>query len=179
LARASVTRKKNRSGTAEQACQMTACSLGRDARVTRQFGRQRLPTHQRGKLRGARRIDAVLLKRSHPLLSARFSAALHPLGVGLLALGTGAIPAFALLHGAGNGILTIARGAVPLAIYGPVNYGHRLGILGAPSRVAQAAAPLLFGVLIDEFGWHALLFSAALGLGALAAFCMIGRASAS
>jgi MFS family permease len=127
----------------------------------------------------ARLIDAVLLKRSHPLLSARFSAALHPLGVGLLALGTGAIPAFALLHGAGNGILTIARGAVPLAIYGPVNYGHRLGILGAPSRVAQAAAPLLFGVLIDEFGWHALLFSAALGLGALAAFCMIGRASAS
>ena len=121
----------------------------------------------------ARLIEAVYLKRSHPLLSARISAAFHPIGVGLLAFGTGAIPAFAILHGAGNGILTIARGAVPLAIYGPGNYGHRLGILGVPSRIAQAAAPLLFGVLIDAFGPRAFLFSAALGLGTLAAFCMV------
>ncbi len=121
----------------------------------------------------ARLVEAVALKRSHPLLSARFSAALHPIGVGLLSLGTGAIPAFALLHGAGNGILTIARGAVPLAIYGPVHYGYRLGILGAPSRVAQAAAPLVFGVLIDAFGPGALFFSAALGFGTFIAFCMV------
>ena len=57
---------------------------------------------------------------------------------------------FAFLHGSGNGVLTIARGAVPLAIYGPVNYGYRLGLLGAPARMAQAAAPFLFGVLITE-----------------------------
>lgn len=98
----------------------------------------------------ARVIEAWILKRSHPLLSARFSAALHPIGVGALYLGTGAIPAFSLLHGAGNGILTIARGTLPLAIYGPVNYGYRLGILGAPARIGQAAAPLLFGVLIER-----------------------------
>jgi len=125
----------------------------------------------------ARLLDALVLKRSHPLISARFSAALHPIGVGLLCFGTGAIPAFALLHGAGNGILTIARGAVPLAIYGPENYGYRLGILGAPSRIAQAAAPLLFGVLIDAFGPGALLFSAAMGLGTLAAFCLVAASS--
>lgn len=124
----------------------------------------------------ARLIDAVALRRAHPLLSARFAAALHPLGVALLALGTGAIPAFAMLHGAGNGILTIARGAVPLAIYGPVHYGYRLGVLGAPSRAAQAAAPLLFGILIDEFGPRALLFSAALGVATLWAFCMVDQA---
>ncbi len=125
----------------------------------------------------ARLTDAIALKRSHPLLSARVAAALHPAGVALLALGTGAIPAFAFLHGAGNGVLTIARGAVPLAIYGPVNYGYRLGLLGAPSRIGQAAAPLLFGLLIDAFGSGALFFSAALGLSSLAAFCMVGASN--
>ncbi len=121
----------------------------------------------------ARLADAVLLKRSHPLLSARLAAALHPAGVALLTLGAGAIPAFALLHGAGNGILTIARGALPLAIYGPANYGYRLGLLGAPSRIGQAAAPLLFGLLIDVSGPWTLLFSAALGLASLAAFLLV------
>jgi predicted MFS family arabinose efflux permease len=121
----------------------------------------------------ARIVEAAALKRYHPLLSARLSAVLHPIGAGLLALGAGAVPAFALLHGAGNGILTIARGTVPLAIYGPVNYGYRLGLLGAPARVAQAAAPLLFGVLIDALGTGALLISAALGASTFCAFCMI------
>jgi predicted MFS family arabinose efflux permease len=122
----------------------------------------------------ARLADALLLQRFHPLLSARVAAVLHPLGACLLAFGAGAVPAFVLLHGAGNGILTIARGSVPLALYGPINYGYRLGILGAPSRMAQAASPLLFGILIDAFGAGAFFFSAALGLAALAALCMIG-----
>jgi predicted MFS family arabinose efflux permease len=121
----------------------------------------------------ARVIEAMTPQRFHPLLSARLSATLHPVGVGLLALGSGAVPVFALLHGAGNGILTIARGTVPLALYGPINYGYRLGVLGAPARVAQAAAPLLFGILIDAYGAGALLFSAGLGLGTLGAFCMV------
>ena len=59
---------------------------------------------------------------------------------------------FAIFHGAGNGILTIARGTLPLAIFGPENYGYRLGIIGAPARMAQAAAPLLFGLLIEAMG---------------------------
>lgn len=66
---------------------------------------------------------------------------------------------FTLLHGVGNGILTIARGTVPLALFGPENYGYRLGLLGAPARILQAGAPIAFGILIDEFGAKALLFS--------------------
>jgi hypothetical protein len=50
-----------------------------------------------------------------------------------------------------------------------------LAFLGAPSRLAQAAAPLLFGVLIDAFGAGTSFFSAALGLSALAALCMVQR----
>jgi predicted MFS family arabinose efflux permease len=125
----------------------------------------------------ARLAEAFALRRSHPLISARIAAAAHPAGVALLALGPAAIPAFALLHGGGNGVLTIARGSVPLAIYGPANYGYRLGLLAAPSRIGQAGAPLLFGLLIDAWGAKALLFSAALGLASLAAFHMAGASS--
>jgi hypothetical protein len=101
---------------------------------------------------GARILEASLLKRFHPMISARFSVALHPIGAIVLGVfgAVAASGAFTVLHGAGSGFLTIARGNVPLAMFGPDNYGHRLGLLGAPSRVAMAAAPLLFGVLIER-----------------------------
>jgi hypothetical protein len=101
------------------------------------------------------------MKRFHPMMSARLSVSLHPLGAAVLAIfGAAAASApFTILHGAGSGILTIARGTVPLAIFGPANYGYRLGLLGAPTRVATAAAPLLFGMLIDRYGAGALIVS--------------------
>jgi hypothetical protein len=37
---------------------------------------------------------------------------------------------------------TIAKRTVPLAIFGPVGYGLRSGILGAPARATQAASPV-------------------------------------
>jgi hypothetical protein len=128
---------------------------------------------------GARLIEASLLRRAHPLASARASAALHPLGAAILLAGGPAIAIFTVLHGAGNGILTIARGTVPLALYGPENYGYRLGVLGVPSRMAQASAPLLFGLLIDWLGGGAFAASAAIGLATLAAFCLVTHRKAS
>jgi MFS family permease len=108
----------------------------------------------------ARVLEAGFLSRFHPLVSARLSTLTHPIGAAVLLAGGGlmAMP-FTLLHGAGNGILTIARGTVPLAVFGPDNYGYRLGLLGAPARILQAGAPIAFGLLIDHFGAHALLFS--------------------
>ena len=68
---------------------------------------------------------------------------MHPLGALILALtGGAAAGVFAVFHGAGNGVITIARGTLPLAIFGPKNYAYRLGLLGAPARMAQAPAPL-------------------------------------
>jgi predicted MFS family arabinose efflux permease len=124
---------------------------------------------------GARLLEASVLKRFHPMVSARLSVALHPIGAAVLALfgATAAPGAFAVLHGAGSGILTIARGTVPLAMFGAQNYGYRLGLLGAPSRVAMAAAPLLFGLLIERYGAGVLVFSSALSLGALFGLCML------
>jgi MFS family permease len=118
----------------------------------------------------ARIAEFGLLRRFHPLVSARVAAVLHPLGaLILLVVGGPAAAVFTLLHGAGNGLLTIAKGTLPLAIFGPAGYGRRTGLLSAPARVAQAGAPLLFGVMLDRYGAGVLLFSAALGATSLAA----------
>lgn len=110
------------------------------------------------------------LRRFHPLWSARVAAALHPVGVGVwMAIGAVAAPVFAVLHGLGNGILTIAKGTLPLAFYGPVGYGQRQGWIVAPSRIAQAFSPLVFGVLVERWGAGALWFSGALVGSAFAA----------
>jgi hypothetical protein len=55
---------------------------------------------------------------------------------------------------------------------GPIGYGTRTGLLGAPARAAQAAAPLLFGVLLDELGEYALIISG--GLSVLALIALLG-----
>ena len=71
------------------------------------------------------------------------------------------------------GILTVARGTVPFAIFGAENYGYRLGLLGAQSRIAMAAALLLFGILIERYGAGVLVFSSALSIAALVGLCTI------
>src|SRR5665213_2312428 len=122
----------------------------------------------------ARIIEASFLSRYHPLVSTRLACLTHPIGAAILAVaGGGAASAFAIFFGLGNGILTIARGTLPLAIFGPENYGYRLGIIGAPARMAQAAAPLAFGLLIDSMGSRILIVSSALSLAALAALCLL------
>jgi MFS family permease len=122
----------------------------------------------------ARLMEASLLKRYHPIVSARLACMTHPLGAAIVALtGGGAASVFAIFHGAGNGVITIARGTLPLAIFGPSNYAYRLGLIGAPARMAQAVAPLLFGFLIDAIGSRVLIVSSALSMAALAALLVL------
>lgn len=117
-----------------------------------------------------RLLEFGALRRFHPLLSARCAAAAHPLGVACwMVWGPVAGTAFALLHGAGNGILTIAKGTLPLVYFGPSGYGRRQGLIMAPSRVAQAFAPLLFGLCIEIWSAGALWISAAIGCSAFLA----------
>ncbi|WP_441229546.1 MFS transporter [Tardiphaga sp. 215_C5_N2_1] len=124
----------------------------------------------------ARIVEAGLLNRYHPLFSTSLACLTHPIGAGVIALfGGGAAAAFALLHGAGNGILTIARGTLPLSVFGSENYGYRLGLLGAPSRICQAMAPLGFGVLIGIMGGGVLIVSSGLSIAALLALLFLSR----
>nr|WP_249810270.1 MFS transporter [Bradyrhizobium sp. 157] len=123
-------------------------------------------------------FEAGFLSRYHPLVSTRLACITHPIGAAILGLaGGGAASVFALFHGSGNGILTIARGTLPLAIFGPENYGYRLGIIGAPARMAQAAAPLLFGLLIEVMGARVLIVSSALSISALLALFLLRKRS--
>lgn len=118
----------------------------------------------------ARLAEFALGRRGHPLWTGRAASALQMLGQGLLPLlGPGAAIPFAMLYGAGSGMTTIARGTVPLALFGPAGYGARQGLLAAPARLAQAAAPVLFGLLLAEAGTGALWLTAGLCLAALLA----------
>ncbi|UPK32192.1 MFS transporter [Bradyrhizobium sp. 186] len=122
----------------------------------------------------ARILEAGFLSRFHPLWSTRLACLTHPIGAVVVAIfGGAAASAFALFHGSGNGILTIARGTLPLSIFGPKDFGYRLGVIGAPARMAQAVAPLAFGLLIDVMGAKVLIVSSALSLSALAALFLI------
>ncbi len=124
----------------------------------------------------ARIVEASFLSRFHPLVSTRLACITHPIGAVIIGLaGGGAASVFAIFHGTGNGILTIARGTLPLSIFGPKNYAYRLGIIGAPARMAQAAAPLAFGFLIDVMGDKVLMVSSALSLSALLALLLVRK----
>ena len=119
----------------------------------------------------ARIGEFTFLRRASPMISALLATVLHPVGAALLAVvGPAAAVPFVLLHGGGNGLLTIARGTLPLALLGPAGYGLRTGILAAPGRILQGAAPLAFGLVLDRLGpYAALLLSGTLtGLSFLA-----------
>jgi hypothetical protein len=122
----------------------------------------------------ARVLEASTLSRFHPLFSTRLACITHPIGACVIGIfGGGFAAAFALLHGAGNGILTIARGTLPLAIFGPENYAYRLGLIGAPSRICQALAPLAFGLLIEPIGGGVVIVSSLFSLAALTALMLL------
>ena len=123
-----------------------------------------------------RLLEFGVLRRLHPLLSARLATMMHPVGAGILLLiGGPAAAVFALMHGAGNGILTIANGTLPLVLFGPKGYGQRQGILMVPARLAQASSPWLFGLCLDQWGAGALWLSGAAGLLAFGALLAIPK----
>jgi predicted MFS family arabinose efflux permease len=121
-----------------------------------------------------RLLEFGVLRRIHPLLSARLAALLHPLGAALLTVvGGPAAAAFTILHGAGNGILTIAKGTLPLVLFGAHGYGERQGWLMVPARIAQALSPWLFGLVLDRWGAGALWLSGTVASIALAALLLM------
>lgn len=123
---------------------------------------------------GGRLLEFGLLRRAHPLLSARLAALGPPLGMGaLLAFGLPAAAPFALLHGAGNGILTITKGTLPLAMFGAEGYGQRQGWLALPAQSLQALAPWLFGLALQRSPETLITLSGAISASALLALLVL------
>ena len=76
--------------------------------------------------------------------------------IGMLSLWTGLPLLWASLafYGAGIGLESIARGTLPLALFGARGYATLMGRLAVPSLLAQATAPWIGGVLLEQFGAH-------------------------
>ncbi len=121
----------------------------------------------------ARMGEFILLRRFHPLVAGRLATTLHPIGAALLTLAGMPAAGFALMHGAGNGMMTIASGTLPLALFGPSGFGRRQGLIMMPARALQALAPVLFGLLIDQWGAAALWLTSLLMLAATLALLSI------
>ena len=100
----------------------------------------------------ASRLGEILMGRHLTAMHLGLIAfGLLPVAVGLFALlgfSWGAAILFAVLYGASNGLVTIAKGAVPLMLFGPRGYGEVLGVISAPNLILNAAAPLLFSLLL-------------------------------
>lgn len=123
---------------------------------------------------GARILEFGFLRNVNAMVSARIAVVAHPVAVAVLFAGGAPMAAvFVLIHGAGNGMLTITRGTLPLALFGPVGYGRRQGLITAPARASQAFAPYFFGLLVDAYGTGSLLLTAGLGLAALFALFLL------
>ena len=121
-----------------------------------------------------RLVEFGLMRRMHPLTSARVAAMAHPIGAGvLLSVGASAAPVFTVVHGAGNGVMTIANGTLPLHFFGAGGYGLRQGLLMMPAKLLQAGAPFIFDLLLSRFGTAALGATAALGVASCAVLCLL------
>lgn len=124
---------------------------------------------------GARLIELLFGRHLNPLVLGLVSVLLLPIAFVIpLAFGASAIVAmtFGLVYGASNGLMTIARGIVPHALFGPVGYGRRLGLIAAPTMLVKAASPMIFAWIMHETGTNSAMIGAAI-LGILASIAMI------
>lgn len=131
----------------------------------------------------ARLVEFGLTQRLkvHPLTTARFATALHPvacISLGLFGMASGLGPLFSVLHGAGNGMISVARGVLPLALFGASGYGAVTGRLAVFGRTAQAFAPIAFALVLARYGpGAALSLSGALSMVALLALLRLRAGS--
>ena len=75
---------------------------------------------------------------------------------------------------AANGMMTVVRGVLPSEIFGRADYGTIQGMIAAPTTLARAAGPLLFGLVWSWSGGYGAVV--ALGL-ALAVAALISFAT--
>jgi hypothetical protein len=106
---------------------------------------------------GGRLVEIVFGRNLRAITVARIAIGVLPASFLVLLFSGGnleAVLAFTLLMGASQGVITIVRGAVPLALFGATGYGAVLGLLATPILIVNAAAPTLFALMVDGWGWR-------------------------
>ncbi|MBN9549100.1 MAG: MFS transporter [Alphaproteobacteria bacterium] len=106
---------------------------------------------------GARAIEMIVARYHHPIWTKFASATFVAIGVSALWAGLPIIPVALAFYGAGIGLESIARGTLPLALFGPSGYAKLMGRLAMPSLIAQAAAPSIGALLLEQAGAQGVL----------------------
>jgi hypothetical protein len=106
---------------------------------------------------GARLVEVATARNHHPIWTMLAWTGLVAVGTVALWAWPFALPVALACYGGGIGIGSIARGTVPLALFGPGGYAVRMGKLALPALLAQAAAPVLFALLLERVGANATL----------------------
>lgn len=106
----------------------------------------------------ARVIEMAAGQRYHPIWTLMGATGAVAAGLILMALDLNLTAVSIILYGAGNGIFSIVRGTLPLALFGQERYPALIGRLARPSLLAQAAAPILGGILVAGWGSSATLW---------------------
>jgi MFS family permease len=106
---------------------------------------------------GARAIEMVVARYHHPIWTKVVSVGCVAIGVSALWMGMPIVPLALAFYGAGIGLESIARGTLPLALFGASGYARLMGRLAMPSLIAQAAAPSVGALLVEQLGAHGML----------------------
>jgi len=108
---------------------------------------------------GARLIDLLFGRRTHPVWEGLLSALFVSIGLSLLLVRREAVLIGLVIYGGGIGLRSIVRGTLPLALFGPEGYPTLVGRLALPMLLGQAAAPLAGTVLLERFGGRGVLLA--------------------
>ena len=109
----------------------------------------------------ARVVEMAIGRYHHSIWTLVASVVLVATGIVLLWSGLSILVVGLVCYGTGIGIFSIARGTVPLALFGASGYAALMGRLVMPSLIAQAAAPSIGAVLIENLGANSALASLA------------------
>lgn len=99
----------------------------------------------------------VITRYHHQIWTKFASVTFVVIGVTALWIGRPFVPVALGFYGAGIGLESIARGTLPLALFGPLGYAKLMGRLELPSLIAQAAAPSVGALLLEQTGAHGVL----------------------
>ena len=106
---------------------------------------------------GARFIELVIGRKHHPLWTLLIATLAMAIAIVFLGMGILTPAVLIVVYGIGIGLSSIAHGTVPLALFGQGNYARIMGRIALPSLLAQATAPLIGTLLIQNFGHQATL----------------------
>lgn len=124
----------------------------------------------------ARLVELILLRRSHPLLTARLASLGAVAGALAVArFGVAAAPVLVVAQGLANGLLSVANGVLPLALWGKEGYAARAALLNTPAKFAQTGAPLVLALALDHGAGAALTLTGCISLAMCAATFGVDR----